>query len=40
MYPVKARVVDVAPTVAALMELGNPALCEGHPISDALALPK
>lgn len=40
VYPVKAKVIDVAPTVAALMELGNPALCEGHPLSDALALPK
>jgi arylsulfatase A-like enzyme len=40
VFTVVARAVDVAPTVAALMELGNPASCEGHPISEALVLPK
>ncbi len=34
------RAVDVAPTAAALMELGNPASCEGHAVGDVLALPK
>ncbi len=40
MWPQAARAVDVAPTVAALMELGAPASCEGSPISDVLALPR
>ncbi len=40
VFPIKANVVDVAATAAALMELGNPSSCEGHALSDALALPK
>ncbi len=40
VYPVRARAVDVAPTAAALMEMGNPSWAEGHAISEALALPK
>jgi hypothetical protein len=30
----------VAPTVAALMELGAPAMSEGTPIAEALSLPR
>ncbi|MDX2009078.1 MAG: alkaline phosphatase family protein [Myxococcaceae bacterium] len=33
-----ARAVDVAPTVAALMELGAPGSCEGHALPDVLSL--
>lgn len=40
IFPIQARAVDVAPTVAALMELGNPASCEGRALTDVLALPK
>lgn len=40
IFPISARAVDVAPTVAALMELGAPASCEGHALSDILALQK
>lgn len=36
----QARAIDVAPTVAALMELGMPASCEGRPLAELLALPK
>ncbi len=36
----RARAIDVAATAAALMELGNPASCEGSAINDVLALPK
>jgi predicted AlkP superfamily pyrophosphatase or phosphodiesterase len=35
-----ARAIDVAPTVAALMELGAPGSCEGHALPDVLALPR
>lgn len=35
-----ARAVDVAPTTAALMELGTPAMTEGRALSELLALPK
>lgn len=35
-----ARVIDVAPTAAALMELGAPALNEGRALNELLALPK
>ncbi len=40
LYPIAARAIDVAPTVAALLELGSPASCEGRPLSDVLALTK
>jgi predicted AlkP superfamily pyrophosphatase or phosphodiesterase len=33
-----ARAVDVAPTVAALLELGAPGSCEGHALPDVLSL--
>ncbi|MBL8920619.1 MAG: alkaline phosphatase family protein [Myxococcaceae bacterium] len=36
----RARAIDVAPTAAALMELGLPAQCEGHALSDVLQLTK
>ncbi len=35
-----ARAIDVAPTVAALMELGQPGSCEGRALGEVLALPK
>lgn len=40
IYATRARAIDVAPTVAVLAELGAPAMCEGAPLADALALPK
>lgn len=40
VYPGPARTIDVAPSAALLMELGAPAMSEGTPLSDALALPK
>ena len=40
VHPAKVKAVDVAATIAALMELGNPASCEGSAVSEVLALPK
>lgn len=40
IFPGHARAIDVAPTVAALMELGAPASNEGRALADVLALPK
>jgi predicted AlkP superfamily pyrophosphatase or phosphodiesterase len=39
-YATVPRAIDVAPTVAALMELGAPAMSEGTPIAEALSLPR
>jgi hypothetical protein len=39
-YASVPRAIDVAPTVAALMELGAPAMSEGRPIAEALTLPR
>jgi arylsulfatase A-like enzyme len=40
IFAAQARAIDVAPTVAALMELGAPALCEGKALHEVLILPK
>jgi len=40
VHPGRVRSVDVAATAAALMELGNPASCEGSAVSEVLNLPK
>ena len=40
VYPGPARAIDVAPTAALLMELGAPAMSEGAPLPDVLALPR
>lgn len=40
VYPAPATAIDVAPTVAALMELGNPASSEGRALAEALSLPR
>lgn len=40
IFPAHVRVIDVAPTVAALMELGVPASNEGRALDAVLALPK
>lgn len=39
-YATVAQAIDVAPTVADLMELGAPAMSEGRPLSEALNLPR
>ncbi|MEW5743083.1 MAG: alkaline phosphatase family protein [Myxococcota bacterium] len=39
-YATVPLAIDVAPTVAALMELGNPAMSEGKPTAEALLLPR
>lgn len=36
-YPNTIRAVDIAPTLAALMEIGNPAMCEGTARAEALS---
>ena len=40
VYPGPATAIDVAPTVALLMELGAPAMCEGKALRDVLLLSK
>ncbi|MBL9039504.1 MAG: alkaline phosphatase family protein, partial [Archangium sp.] len=40
VFPVPVRAIDVAPTLAALLELGTPASCEGRAVSDVLSLGK
>lgn len=40
IWPNHVRTIDVAPTVAALMEMGTPALSEGRALGELLALPK
>lgn len=37
---VAARAIDVAPTVSALLELGQPGSCEGRALGEVLALPR
>jgi hypothetical protein len=32
--------IDLAPTLSVLMEMGAPAMSEGHAIDDALTLPR
>jgi arylsulfatase A-like enzyme len=39
-YAQVPRAIDVAPTVADLMQIGAPAMCEGRPVAEALALPR
>ncbi|MEW6435270.1 MAG: alkaline phosphatase family protein [Myxococcota bacterium] len=39
-YAVVPQAIDVAPTVADLMELGAPAMSEGRPLAEALNLPR
>jgi predicted AlkP superfamily pyrophosphatase or phosphodiesterase len=40
VYPKRVQVIDVAPTTAALMEMGAPSMSEGVALDEALALPK
>lgn len=40
VYADEAHAIDVAPTVSALMEQGDPALCSGKALAPALSLPK
>lgn len=40
VYGTKARPIDLAPTLSALLEMGAPAHNEGEALSEALALPK
>jgi arylsulfatase A-like enzyme len=40
IWATTARAIDVAPTVASLMELGAPASAEGRSLGELLALPK
>ncbi len=40
VFASRPRMIDVAPTLSVLMEMGAPAMSEGQPIDEALALPR
>jgi hypothetical protein len=40
VFATRPRMIDLAPTLSVLMEMGAPAMSEGHAIDDALTLPR